>query len=477
MRIKLLLLTLLLPMTAGAVDFKFSGEFRSRATYILNKDLQTSTGGGDLALFDSRMRLTMNAAVTPRIRFIYNMQVGDITWGDMADKADPYTGLIYAAGGNERSLGNNLLTRQMYMSYAPGTNSFLRIGFQPFSTPARFVLDSQVPGISAQLTAGFLRFKLLYARSFSGPAWTGSGDDINSVYTSSTLDTMNLGDDRNDYYFDIQAPFGKPFNFTVWFLRDDNNRFSKEAPTTKKMYLDLYYYGLKAFGKLGGVFKYDIDLVINTGVIEAVGEGKEALRALGLRAFGHLSTPLFELKFQYRMTSGNSYSETGPGNDVKQFQVLGTSEHSNGSWLSLLFGGGPFAHQSLFYYGNSSARRGNLTSGYFVRDDPGITSFEASLEKHLHGGTTVFRMIVGYALATHALQNSAGDDVYGLGFEFDIGLTVNLDKALTWDLRFAYLFPGEALAPALGLDNAIWNRPAFGQDPAFQFSTAVSLRF
>lgn len=473
MRIKLLLLIMLLPLSAAAVDFKLGGQFRSRAIYLMNKDLTSSTAGGEIALFDSRMRLNLTATVNSNLSLFYQMQVGDITWGDMARKADPYTGLYYTTTTGK---ANNLLSRQMYLDITPSTDNYLRIGFQAFATPAEFVLDSQLPGISAQLTAGKLRFRMLYARSFSGPAWPGSGDDINSVYNSASLDTVNLGDDRNDYYLSIQAPVAKQLNLTVWFLRDDNNRFSKEAPTTKKLYLDLYYYGIKAKGSVGDFFNYDFDLVINGGTVEAVGEGKEAVRALALRAYGHLKTKIFDLKFQYRMTSGNSYTESGPGNMVKQFQVLGTSEHSNGSWLSLLFGGGPFAHQSLIYYGNSSIRRASLSSGFFVRDDPGITAFEAALEKKLHDGKTIFRVIAGYALTTYAVQDSSGEDVNSLGFEFDIGLTLKLFEALSWDIRFGYLFPGKALAPALALDSSIWSRPAFGNDPAFQFSTAMSLK-
>ncbi len=466
-----LILIATLPLTA--LDVGIRGEFRNRAVYLMNKDARSDTSDA-LGIFDSRLRVWLESSVNTNLSFIYNLQIGDVSWGDLAgtSRKDGEQHLI--AGGSQGTEGINLKTRQMYMRYQQGSSSFL-IGFVPFRTPLAFVMDSNIPGLVWNTRLLGLDMTLMYARAYAGPSWNGDGKD--SVLASKTADAVDLGNDRNDYYLSAGYSFGESLGLTGWLLVDDNNRFKHEAPTSKKLFSDLYYWGMQAKGKLTSALSYEANLVIGTGSITSVGEGSEAVSSWAFQGKGSLNLDGFVFKFQYRMLSGNAASDSSPGTTVNQFAVLDGDEGSTGSWMGLLFGGGPFADQFYFHYGSASARRVNITKGYFVRNDPGITAIEFCLEKEMHEGTATFILSGGYAQTTRAVLDSSGEEAYTLGVELDIGLKARLMKELELYIQLAYLFPGSALGPTIALDNAVYSRPAFGSDPVLRIDAALAMSF
>lgn len=460
-----------LPLLALGVDVH--GEFRNRAVYLMNKDAKSDTGD-TLAIFDSRLRVWLESTVNTNLDFVYNLQIGDISWGDLAGTSRKDGEQHFIAGGSQGTEGINIKTRQMYMRYRDGSSSFL-IGFIPFKTPLAFLLDSNLPGMVWNTAFLGLDISMMYARAYAGPSW--NGDNTDKVLASKTSDSIDLGDDRNDYYLSAGYSFGDTLGLTGWLLVDDNNRFKHEAPTSKKLFSDLYYWGLQAKGKLTAALSYEANLVIGSGSITSVGEGSESVSSWAFQGKGSLALEGFTFKFQYRMLSGNAASDSSPGTAVQQFAVLDGDEGSTGSWMGILFGGGPFADQFYFHYGSASARRVNVTKGYFVRNDPGITALEFCIEKDMHEGKASFLLSGGYAQTTRAVLDAAGEEVYTLGVELDIGLKARLMKELELYIQLAYLFPGSALGPTIALDNAVYSRPAMGSDPVMRIDAALAMSF
>ncbi|HPH02178.1 MAG TPA: hypothetical protein PK297_04425 [Spirochaetota bacterium] len=457
----------------AALNVDVHGEFRNRAVYLMNKDAKSETGD-TLAIFDSRLRVWLESGVNTNLGFVYNLQIGDVSWGDLSGTSRKDGEQHFIAGGSQGTEGINLKTRQMYMRYQDGDSSFL-IGFVPFKTPLAFLLDSNLPGLVLNTSLFGLDVRMMYARAYAGPSW--NGDNKDKVLASKTADAVDLGDDRNDYFLSAGYVIGEYLGLTGWLLVDDNNRFKHEAPTSKKLFSDLYYWGVQAKGKLSSALTYEANLVIGTGSITSVGEGSESVSSWAFQGKGSVALEGFKFKFQYRMLSGNSASDTDPGSPVQQFAVLDGDEGSTGSWMGLLFGGGPFADQYYFHYGSASARRVNITKGYFVRNDPGITALEFCIEKDMHEGKATFILSGGYAQTTRAVLDADGEEAYTLGVELDIGLKTRLMKELELYIQLAYLFPGSALGPTIALDNAVYSRPAMGTDPVLRIDAALAMSF
>ena len=454
-----------------ALDFDINGEFRTRAVYMMNKDANSETTDDNFGIVDSRMRLWLEPVVSSNLRFIYNLQVGDISWGDLVgvprkDKGHPYSG-----GGTQGTEGSNLQTRQAYIHYSSGTSLF-NIGFIPFSTPLPFVMNSNIPGVHWRTRFIGLNVNFMYARAYAGP-----GDE---VHAGKSADNINLKDDRNDYYFSLDREFTKGLHFTAWTLYDDNGRFRDKGPTAKKLESELFYWGFQSKGALSSAWSYSLDAVLNTGLIRSLDEGSEKISAYAFRALSTTKAKGWTIQFQGRLLSGNSYEDTAEGNTVRQFTVLDGDEGSVGSWMGILFGGGPFDHQSYFHQSAASARRRNISTGYFVRDDPGIIALECRIEKEVKKDSSVL-LSGGYARTTRAVNGGFDDktnktiEQTSLGIEVDIGLKSLLTKGLELYIQLGYLFPGEALGPTMALDELA--RPNFGTAPVMRTDAMLTLRF
>ena len=478
-RLALFLLFAISLPAAAEIKFDISGELRTRGAYVINKDLDNSTSG-KVALVDSRLRLWLTPKIRKDLKVVFGIEIGDVSWGEEVGSFSDDNNLGKSSGGAQGTDGVNIETKHIYMQYKPAGGMKLRLGLMPFAAPCKMVLDSDLAAASFSWKMGGLSFTALYARAFAGPRGIGISGDPEDSQAVKDSDSINLDDDRNSYYLGVTLK-KEWLSLTGWVLYDDNGRFSEYAPTGEPLTSSkLLYAGLSLKGKSGDKFKYRADAVLNTGMIEETGAGSVNVLAWALHARAELRfSRNTAVGCNLRSVSGNSTSQTNNTDTVRQFTVLDGSDGDSGSLLSLLFGGGVYNHQSYFNHKTASARMVNITTGYFVRDDPGITSVEGYFEHNLFNRKLRIRLIGGYGFTTKAVALTGGGTGRALGFETDLALRYKANKNLAFYLTAAFLLPGEALAPTIALDNntAYDGTRDLGEDPAFKIEAMARVRF
>lgn len=455
-----------------ALDMNFRLNFRTRGVVVSNKDLDKETGK-TLGIIDSRLRLWMDSVFSENLKVVYGFEVGDVSWGDEVGIFGDDNDLGKSSGGAQATDGVNLETKHLYLQYRFADEARLRVGLQPFDTPCPFVIDSDLPAIRLQWDMLGLEWEAMYSHAFTGPRWEGTGDPAEQQYAAKDADYVNPDDDRDDYYLEVEKKLSRALRLQGWFLFDNNNRFKEFAPDYNQYSSDLFFWGFEARGKLGDALSYEGHFVLNTGSITKVGEGSEQVQAFALLGEAEYDfSRTFSITATFRMLSGNAPGATNSGDTVRQFHVLDGDDGDNESKLSLLFGGGAFNHQSYFDHKTATARNLNITKGYFVRNDPGITAIELYVDKDFGDDFMRLRLIGGYAMTTKAVLTEEGDEVRSLGTEFDLAARFYLAENLEWDVQLAWLLPGKALGPTLALDD-----PAryFGTDPAFKIETRLEV--
>lgn len=470
----LVILILLVPGLLAALEIDWSGELRTRGVYVHNKDLDASTSG-KVAIVDTRLRLWIAPKIRDDLKIVFGIEVGDVSWGEEVGSFTLDNNLGKASGGAQGTDGVNIETKHAWMEWSPqGTT--LRIGLMPFAAPCQMVIDSDMAAASVQWTMLGLEWTALYARAFAGPRGNGIPTAVEDAsQADKSADIVNLKDDRNDYYLAATWRNGKKLALTGWLLLDDNGRFSEYAPGTQPTTESLLFYsGVSAKGRIKKTLQYEMHGVLNTGKVNGTGmsTGSYNVFAWALHGKGEFSfSATSALGLNLRSLSGN---EPGSTSTIHQFQVLDGGDGDAGSLLSLLFGGGPFNHQSMFYHKTATARIFNATTGYPVVNDPGITSFEVYFEQFLFDKKLRIRLIAGYAMTTRAITGGERS----LGTEVDLALRYRPNKNLEFFLTFAGLLPGKALGPVLALDNDLYSPDRnFGDDPAFKVETMARVRF
>ncbi|MDR2733053.1 MAG: hypothetical protein LBC99_00240 [Spirochaetota bacterium] len=452
----------------SAVNFEIKGEFRNRGVLVMNKDANAATSDNYI-IIDSRFRAWFEPVISSNLRFVYNLQVGDISWGDLKGIARKDESQSFSGGGSQGTEGVNLKTRQMFIRYTRDT-ALLDAGFIPFRTPLAYVMDSNLPGIHWRTDILGITANLMYARAYSGP-------DGEKLYAGMSADLIDLSDDRNDYFFSLDRRFGKGFHLTAWAMYDDNGRFRETGPTFKKLQSDLFFWGAQAKGDLSPAFGYSLDGVLNTGRINSLGEGSEVVNAYAFRGLLRMTPGDWNIQMQCRILSGNDTDNMEAGTSVHQFHVLDGDEGSVDSWMGILFGGGPFNHQSYFFYGSAAGRRLNVTKGYFVRNDPGIIAVEMCIERTVFDKTSSILLSGGFARTAHGVYAADDKEKSFLGFEIDMGFKALVTEGLEVYLQLGYLFPGEALGPTVALDSIVYPRTEIGTDPVLRADAMITVRF
>ena len=357
-----------------------------------------------------------------------------------------------------------------------------QVGFLPFSDPSQFVMDSDIPGIVLKYKTGKFTIKGVYARSYSGP--DGLPGPVEVADAAKDTDSLNLSDDRNDFFISLEYKKSKEFQLTGWLLFDDNNKYKDISPVTASTITSqLFFAGLNFEKKFSKQFRLEGNAIFNSGLITLKTpseNGSEMVLAYAANIKTTIDLDNFEIGIQARITSGNTSSETNAGDNVKQFHTLDGTGGDNGSWLSLLFGGGIFNHQSYFHHKATTGRLFNASSGYFVRNDPGITSFETRISHDLIPKKIRLRLATGCAFTTKKVLTTSSEEVSFLGVEADLNLRITLAKNFNFYIGGGYLISGKALAPTLALDNIILDAADeryFGNGNSFKIESAIELKF
>ncbi len=472
----LLILFFLLTSPLAALDIDITGEFRTRAVNFQNKDL---TSNNAIMIFDTRLRMWIIPKPTKNLSLYLGFEIGDISWGDSIGNFADDNNLGKSSGGALGTDGVNIETKHIYVDYDFKQGFSFQVGFLPFSDPSQFVIDSDIPGIVLKYKFGNFTIKGVYARSYSGPDGI-DGDADQVAYASKDSDTIDLSDDRNDYFISLEYKKSKKSKITGWILFDDNNKYKDKTPATKQITSQLFFAGLRVEKEFSKQFKIEGNAILNTGKITelAPDNGSEMVLAYAANIKTTIDLDNFEIGIQARITSGNASSDTNIGDNVKQFHTLDGNGGDNGSWLSLLFGGGIFNHQSYFHHKTTTGRLVNASSGYFVRNDPGITSFETRISRNLIPKKIRLRIAAGCAFTTKKVLTASDEEVSFLGVETDLSLRFTIAKNFNFYIGGGYLISGKALAPTLALDNSIVDDPRnFGNGNSFKIESAIKLKF
>ncbi|PKN72121.1 MAG: hypothetical protein CVU50_08235 [Candidatus Cloacimonetes bacterium HGW-Cloacimonetes-3] len=112
----------------SAVDFDFSGQFRTRAAF---RNSMTEDDGGSI---DNRFQIGLDSEIEEGLNFHAFFEIGDITWG--------------GSGGGLNTNGVNVKTSELYVDYlikAIGTR--VRAGQQYWADHRSLILDDYFSGV------------------------------------------------------------------------------------------------------------------------------------------------------------------------------------------------------------------------------------------------------------------------------------------------------------------------------------------
>lgn len=127
-KVLLLVFAFVIVSAIMAVDFDYSGEFRTRAA--MYNDVIEHDGGH----IDGRFQLRLDSTLHPDLKLGAMFEIGNITWGD--------------SGGNVGGGDSNIKTNELYIDYMiQALNAKLRVGRQYWADPSSLILDDNFNGI------------------------------------------------------------------------------------------------------------------------------------------------------------------------------------------------------------------------------------------------------------------------------------------------------------------------------------------
>ena len=133
---KTLLLVLIALLVGSLFSFEFSGDFRTRYSWIFNAYPLNSDNPEKVEserFIDSRLRAQFEANPTDCISIVFALKAGDYIWGDDAE-----TGIF--------SNRVNVKTQHLYLDYTGIRRTSFRVGLLPWYDPQSIVLDDDIAG-------------------------------------------------------------------------------------------------------------------------------------------------------------------------------------------------------------------------------------------------------------------------------------------------------------------------------------------
>jgi hypothetical protein len=224
---------------AFAVESKFAGSFRVR--YDSNDNM--ANGNDDIDdnrnFADQRLRLYYYAVASENLRFVYKMEVGDMTWGQNVPGS-----VGKGQGGGQGLDGVNVETKNAYVDFTLNPVR-IQLGGQGVTLHQGWWLDDDFAAARFDMSFDAVSVLLYYAQHTNTDV-TSVNDDIwnTGLSVGYTAETFNLrgslgwqrnqqpaGIDKDNLYI-LMADAG--FNFDWWsaFILGGVNFGSKEYNTS-----------------------------------------------------------------------------------------------------------------------------------------------------------------------------------------------------------------------------------------------------
>ena len=400
-----------------AVESKFAGSFRVR--YDSNDNV--TNGDDDIDdnrnFADQRLRLYYYAVASENLRFVYKMEVGDMTWGQ--------TGSVGKGLGGARGLdGVNVETKNAYLDFTLNPVR-IQLGGQGVALHRGWWLDDDFAMARFDMNFDAVSLLLYYAQHTNDDV-TSVNDDIwnTAVSVGYTAEMFNLrgslgwqrnaqpaGIDKDNLYM-LMAEAG--FNFDWWsaFVLGAANFGQKEYDTSG---VDDQDY--KGWMLDGGVdFNFDpftlgVEMFYVSGDDSDPGDNDDIDSFTYFSGRSHYWAEILGLGSLDR--EGSTVGDDGPGDDKNVSATESSGLYAikvGGTWKALE---NTKLTLDLWYVGSAEDRYNQVNNN---TDDKIGTEIDFYLDQKLMDNLK-FRFIGAYLFAEdgYSVQTDAGDDAYQLG--------------------------------------------------------------
>jgi hypothetical protein len=192
----------LIGTSARAFETKFSGEMRTRGE-VFDEHGQDKNNNGDFVReteseWDSRLRLQLDLVANDNLKGVYQLEIGDVTWGGGSDTAPsgtfgrPFTrNTTVSDSGRLGTDSVNVETRHLYLDFnLPNTPLNAKVGLMPLKLGHGFVFDNDAAAllVSADVdpvTVGAFTFK-----DYEGNTALDDDTDFYGGFVSANLENM-----------------------------------------------------------------------------------------------------------------------------------------------------------------------------------------------------------------------------------------------------------------------------------------------
>ncbi len=407
-------------VTAEGVQIMMSGSIRARGEYKKNVQLDVDSDGNNDSKYDTRVRLKIDARVTPGTMGVLELESGDFdsdtyTWGALAGATGIYQVSDYKP--------TDMHIRQAYIAHQGsgllGRTAGFKIGHMLFALGNGIFYDHSKFGDDGAIF------------------WTGLGDgEISFNYLK--LDEFRTGqnDDANAYALALEMPVGNiNVSADVTYVDD------QDLADDRTVEMDLWNFGLRGDMNIAGL---DVrgDIEFQTGEIQE--DGMDDLDIGGYAFLVGADYAIGDISVGAEVAYGSG-DDDPDDNDLDLFVTsLGSSQH----------------YTYVYEYRAMSAAGGlstGLSNTWYVN-----VGGSASPTPDL---TTMLDLY--YLQAAEDVSLKGGDEDDDLGWEVDAKVEYQIDKNLLYYIEGGYFWPGDAYK----------NHDGDDADDAYAVRNGVILKF
>lgn len=429
---------LALAIPAMAVDFSISG--MNNIGYRIYRN----TASGPDQLWDDHVYTNW----TQRTHLRFNVKASEDLMGSVLFRMDSFPHAWGTTKSGQNAMGTwtaeqvAVEVKESYIDFKiPGIDTpvWVRAGVQGFAIRPWAFLLAYGGGISVRGSCDVADGKLGYGAGWGKILEYDENAETDEQKTSASLFYALL-----DYKGKGPMGFGAYVAVVTGEADDYDNVVGANVDG------DIWWIGFYSDGKIGPV-NYNLDVIFNTGSEDAKGAGQDYDYS-GWMARAVLTYPYDRFNFGL----GGAYvsgEDHGDADDIEGFVgVPGMETHGPNADSVVVLGGwnggpgpmGDIGKTTLPMTQSTVGIMGLATEGW-----PGIwyvrlfADYKALDWLTLKAQVAYFGDTVEDGNAFEGATSSKYDDD-DIGFEVDLGATVNIYKNLTWNLAFGYLFAGDA---------------------------------